>query len=195
LKIPVLHHEPSPDSPISAAPAAHGGVLVVADLAVTDVEILLESLAEGTRVLRLGVDVNPLPRMASALREHRPTHLHFICHGEPGAIRLGNAVLTGEPLASVLAVARPEGLESICLWACGTATGTEGRRFLETLANRTGARVHGAAGPVGNPDIGGSWELPICAVPRSRVAPPRGARADSPAQECSQADGLQQRTH
>jgi hypothetical protein len=184
LKTPVHHHEPCLGTPIDVAPVPHEHVLVVADSEVTDVEILLDSLAEGTAVLRLSADLDPFPLVASALREHRPTHLHLVCHGEPGAVRLGGAVITGEPLATVLAAAHPAGLESICLWACETADGRAGRKFLQTLADRTGARIHGAAGPVGNPDRGGSWELPICAAPSTRSVQARLSRAGNPAQEC-----------
>lgn len=170
-------------------------LLVIADPGVEDVEILLESLAEGTPVLRIGENQNPLDLIASALREYRPIRLHFVCHGEPGAIRLGGSILAGEPLATVLAASHPAGLEQLCLWACETAGGDAGRKFLQTLANKTGARVHGAAGPVGNPGRGGSWELPICAAPPTRSVQPRLPGASNPVPGCSQDNGAENLTH
>ena len=139
-------------------------ILVIADTEVDEVEILLAGLAPGTPVVRVepsGGD--PLQLITRGLREFRPAHVHFVCHGEPGAIRLGGARLSGESLAPTL---RRVGAESICFWACGTAKGAEGREFLQLIANWSGARVHGAAGPVGNPAAGGSWELPVCAEPQ-----------------------------
>lgn len=160
-------------------------VLVVADQNVVGVEILLGSLAPGTAVLRIDGDEDPLPLVAGAVHTHQPTHLHLVCHGEPGAIRLGDSVVTGRPLASALAAAHPKGLATISLWACDTAAGTTGRRFLETLANGTGARVYGAAGPVGNPILGGSWELPVSAAPKTRVARNSLSRVGNPPVEPS----------
>ncbi|NER39311.1 MAG: choice-of-anchor D domain-containing protein [Oscillatoria sp. SIO1A7] len=48
---------------------------------------------------------------------------------------------------------------NLILYACQVAAGEIGRAFLEKLQQLTGANIAASSSPVGNPQLGGNWEL------------------------------------
>ena len=90
--------------------------------------------------------------------------MHIVTHGASGALHFAAGAVTQasfdtnrEALARIGDALAP-GAE-ILLWACNTAQGAAGRRFLAQLAEATGAAVAAATRRVGSAERGGRWIL------------------------------------
>ncbi|NVJ70015.1 MAG: DUF4347 domain-containing protein [Alphaproteobacteria bacterium] len=139
--------------------------LLIVDSDIADADILLSGLARPMPVVALTVGIDPVAQIVQALSQHFGVRkLHILAHGEAGALRLaGTCVDTAyldahsEALATVkFALARPA---QISLWACSVGEGVAGKAFVSALSAHTGADVFAAEGPVGTPDIGGTWSI------------------------------------
>jgi len=146
--------------------AARNGSLLLAATDVQDVEVLLAGCDPSTRVVRVTPEADGALEMIQALNRFSPRELHLLCHGAPGVLKLGRAWLDAEALVNALAAAKVTKLQMICFWACDLACGDAGARFLQRVADATGAAVHGASSLVGHHTRGGSWTLTHCAGPK-----------------------------
>lgn len=90
--------------------------------------------------------------------------VHLIGHGEPGALRLGDAVLDLDTLRTrTMEIAGwSDGLASdadLLLWGCDVAADADGRSLLAGLSALTGADVAASVDATGGLRAGGDWAL------------------------------------
>lgn len=147
---------------------------LVADPDVEGVDALLEGLRSDVSLYLVDTHSHPYETLARAVSLPGIERLHLLCHGEPGALRLGGQRLGADDLAKP--APKPTALRQIFLWACHAGATEDGRAFLQALADWSGATVYGTEGPVGNAEAGGSWDLRLCATPGEAVVP-EGTRA------------------
>ena len=107
----------------------------------------------------------PLSFIAATLRDRAPVDaLHVLSHGEPGALLFSGGRIDAdallaqtEALAAIAAGLSDRG--AILVYGCRVGEGMPGARFLDLLADATGASIAAAEGLVGAADAGGSWAL------------------------------------
>ncbi|MGA2042815.1 MAG: DUF4347 domain-containing protein [Roseiarcus sp.] len=142
--------------------------VVFIDSNVPDLQALIAGAHRGELVYVLDPERDGVGQIAEFLDADGLSELSAIAivgHGAPGAIdlgatRLGEAELAprAAPLARIGAALAPGG--AIALYACATAAGAAGRRFIDALcAHAGGVGVAAATHPVGAPAGGGSWTL------------------------------------
>lgn len=82
--------------------------------------------------------------------------LHLVSHGMPGHLYLGATVLNHKTLNHYQELLSQWHVSEILIYGC--AVGAD-QTFLQALHQLTGARIAAARQPVGNPQLGGLWEL------------------------------------
>ncbi|NTW68710.1 MAG: DUF4347 domain-containing protein, partial [Chlorobiaceae bacterium] len=129
--------------------------LVIADTGVEDIDLLLGQLAPGTDLWRIesSTDVGSLLEKALSGGYDR---LHFLGHGEPGAITLGGRPLRVDDF-TVLPASESASAPSLHFWSCLTGAGAKGRAFVDGVAKALGGVVTAFSGLVGAESKGGSW--------------------------------------
>lgn len=142
-----------------------GQSVLFVDPTVEDAEILLSSVTEGIKVVRLKYGMDPLVQIAECLAGQRNiAALHILSHGAPGALFLvgdridlpGLAVRRGV-LAQIAATLSEQA--QVVLYGCSVAAGAPGSAFVGYLQALLGARVSAANLPVGSAARGGGWAL------------------------------------
>ena len=131
-----------------------GRGLVLADAALQDVDVLVGQLDPGTDLLRIdsGTDVEGLLEKAFSAGYDR---LHFLGHGQSGAITLGGKKLDVEDFKALSnRLASPP---SVHFWSCLTGAGEKGRAFVDGIAHAFGSVVTAFSGLAGASSKGGSW--------------------------------------
>ncbi|MDF1794852.1 MAG: DUF4347 domain-containing protein [Thalassobaculaceae bacterium] len=137
--------------------------LVVLDARVPGAKAILAALSVPACIVRIDPDRDGLAQLVAAVEAVPGRPLVVICHGEPGALSLGNRQVTATTLAerwNELAVLGA-GLAgaAIELYACSVAEGETGQAFVTTLERATGCPVAAASKPVGGSALGGTWTL------------------------------------
>ncbi len=137
--------------------------VLIVDSTVEDSAILLDGLVPGTHVVR--ADAGKLAEVARELEALAPVGaVHILTHGEPGAFTLGGeridaaSLESRTPIADALAHVAASA-SSVALWACDVAKGMAGARFIDQLAELTGATVAAATQAVGAHGKGGTWDI------------------------------------
>jgi len=141
--------------------------LVVVDTSVAGYSTLIEGLAPGAEVLKIGADQNGLQVLADALAAGGTTYdaIHVVSHGGEGQVQLGTTLLTsesltnyGDALSALGAALTADG--DLLLYGCEVGTGT-GQAFVDELATQTGADVAASDDLTGAADLGGDWDLEV----------------------------------
>jgi len=137
--------------------------VLIVDSTVEDSVILLDGLVPDTHVVR--AEAGKLAEVARQLEALAPVGaVHILTHGEPGAFTLGGeridsiSLANSTPFANALAHVATTA-SSIALWACSVAKGAVGARFVDLLAELTGATVKAATQAVGAAEKGGTWDI------------------------------------
>lgn len=140
------------------------GALVVIDPTVRDWQVLSAGLTPGARLLVLEPDGDALAQIARAMTEDggQRDSVHWLTHGQSD----GRLVIGGEVLDAARLAAHAESLAIIgqhlspgadlLLYGCDIADGEAGVRFLQRLAEATGADVAASSDDTG---AGGDWVL------------------------------------
>lgn len=149
-------------------PLGDAAEVLVADASVEGLHILLEGIQAGVAVLLIDPDQGLRSALEPLLVAPQLARLHLLGHGAPGQIRLGRTTLTRRWIQQLPSLHWKGSLGSICIWSCGTASGSVGRAWLQLVADRCNATVFAADGPIGKSNLGGSWQLCVRAEP-SRV--------------------------
>ncbi|MCW2243091.1 DUF4347 domain-containing protein [Azospirillum canadense] len=136
--------------------------IIIADAGLEDIDSLLSFKRADVQVLRVTATEDAHPLLAAALAE-RPSAVHIVAHGEPGRVRLGARPLDADSLSS-RSWPHAEGTE-IHIHACRAGADAAGRRLVNGLAARTGARVAASTRPVGHAARDGSWALDVSTGP------------------------------
>ena len=148
-----------------AIPTTCASEIVFLDPDVPHCEDLVSGVAADRQVRLLDRAGDPLAQIADVL-DHCGSidAVHIVTHGASGALHFAAGAVTQasfdtnrEALARIGDALAP-GAE-ILLWACNTARGAAGRRFLAQLAEATGAAVAAATRRVGSAERGGRWML------------------------------------
>ncbi|WP_395454007.1 DUF4347 domain-containing protein (plasmid) [Azospirillum melinis] len=145
--------------------------VLIADASLDDLDLLLDRCRPDVRIVRVAADEDGGAALAAALAD-RPAAIHLLAHGEPGAVRLGTGRLDIAALSGREADGRtwPQAPDTeILIHACDT--GADGGRFVQALAQATGARVAAASHPVGHPSLGASWDLDVTTGPVAAALP------------------------
>jgi len=131
----------------------HG--LVLADAGIADVEVLLGRLEPGTDLWRVDSDGDFRGMLSDALSRGYET-LHFLGHGQPGAITFAGRAFAVEDFTA-LSSGLFSGKRALHFWSCMTGSGARGRAFVDGISQAFGAVVTAFSGLVGSGSKGGSW--------------------------------------
>jgi Ca2+-binding RTX toxin-like protein len=135
------------------------------DSRVADYQTLIAGLAEGSEWHLLHAGADGIRQMERILSAHTGLDaIQVISHGAPGTLYLGSTVLTAGNLASYEATLQAIGRSlsetgDILLYGCSVAQGNEGIKFVESLAQITGADVAASDDLTGAAEWGGDWDL------------------------------------
>ena len=123
------------------------GTVVAIDCGIAGWSGLAAEFRRHGEVIVLNGEDDGVAALAAALAKRRGiTALHIVSHGEPGALRLGSAVLSAATLPHYrtvlddLAAALAPGAD-LLLYGCNTGQGAVGAKFLDLLAAATGANI------------------------------------------------------
>jgi large repetitive protein len=143
---------------------------------VADHQTLVAAFRPCVEVHVLDSGANGLAQIAQILQGRSGIGaLQIVGHGSEASLHLGSLTLMTQNLdehASVLgqigASLVPDG--DILLYGCDVAAGAAGARFVERIAQLTGAHVAASTGPTGSAALGGDWELAFRTGPVAAAA-------------------------
>ena len=169
-------------APVAAADGSRQIVFI--DGNVPDINILANGVARTDQVVLLDPNSDGVKQIANYLAandEHNLDAIQIVSHGEDGALRLGDVILSNvnienyeSQLSEIGAALKPGG--DILLYGCDVAQDVVGDLFVDRLAYMTGANVAASTNDTGAAALGGDWTLeyqtgPIDAsVPFSQTA-------------------------
>ncbi|MDH3273605.1 MAG: DUF4347 domain-containing protein, partial [Gammaproteobacteria bacterium] len=146
--------------------------IVFVDSALSDREALLRALDLGDssrdiEVIWLDPSSDGVAQISTALAKRTGIDaLHIFSHGEEGGFTIGTTFVDerearrqATELEGWRASLRPGA--DLLIYGCRTARGSNGERFLQTLADLTGADVAGSEHLVGSTQSGGEWALGV----------------------------------
>jgi hypothetical protein len=131
---------------------------VFIDRAVTDYASLQAGVRAGYIPILLDPERDGIAQITEQLQQ-APLPVYIVAHGSPGALTLGNSQLNLDTLAGYADRLATWKTPNIYLYSCNVAAGDAGAEFISKLARLTGASIAAAAQPVGNPALGGTWQL------------------------------------
>lgn len=144
---------------------AYSREFVFIDSRVPQLEVLLAAMRPGVELVMLDGSTDGLAQIADYLIAHPGAQaVHVVSHGRAGGVELGNQWLDSDNIdAHVDALAQigqslaPDG--DILFYGCNLAAGTVGAKFLNQLAQATGANVAASDDLTGSVRLGGDWQL------------------------------------
>ena len=140
---------------------------VFIDSRVNDQDLLISQFTSGTEYSVLDAGRNGIEQMVSALAGQGVyDSIQIISHGGSGSLSLGSTVLDSSTLhlyAAELAQIGRALTENgdLLLYGCDVAAGDQGRQFIETLSQITGADVAASDDATGGTAAGGDWALEV----------------------------------
>ena len=143
------------------------------DKNVEDVDVLLRGVTSGTKCI--AVDGSSfLTEFNSVLASNSINIIHILTHGTPGSLRFEDRELGEAEILSYFDfmegasfenrdVAKRENFynlnnKEINFWSCNVGQGEKGMKFVNDLANLTGAKVSASSTPMKST----SWRAPSC---------------------------------
>ena len=153
------------DRPTRDRQIKHSQMLVVIDSGVTDASGLISQVEPNAEVLLLDPNLDGVEQITAALESSPAINsLHIVSHGEPGRLFLGQTQLSLKTLSQYQEHLKTWSKHlqgnSLVLYGCQVAFGV-GRNFLQTLHRLTGANITASEQRVGNPNLGGNWNLNV----------------------------------
>jgi hypothetical protein len=156
------------ESPANVAPTPQKPKLrsvLFVDPSVRDFQRLTTGLVHDVDVIMLDPSRDGVRQMHDALASmHNLSAVHVLSHGAPGAVSLGNAVLSQATLPSykaqlqgIGAALAPDG--ALLLYGCDVAQGAMGDHFVNALATQVHAHVAASTHTTGAAALGGDWVL------------------------------------
>ncbi len=141
--------------------------VVFIDAGIQSYESLVEGLDRDVDVYVLGQEVDAIEQITDALKHHRSLEsIHIVSHGKPGCLYLGNTELSLSSLEYYrpliqqwFSASSQEKSPYLSLYGCNVAAGDAGEEFFVKLSQITGAQLYGSTHKVGNPSLGGTWQL------------------------------------
>ena len=135
------------------------------DSRVNDQNLLISQFAPGTPYQILDARLDGIEQITTALAwDGGYDSIQIISHGMPGSVMLGSTMLNSSMLGlytAELALIGNALTESgdLLLYGCNVAAGAEGRQFIDTLSQMTGADVGASDDATGGTAAGGDWVL------------------------------------
>lgn len=145
--------------------------VVFIDTRVDNYQQLLEDIREKTsdsrvlEVVLIDSQADGLAQVGDFLALQRNVDaLHLISHGSDGSVQLGSSALDMDTLRRDTGQIQAWGNAfssdaDILLYGCDVAAGTEGKAFVDRLAELTGADVAASIDLTGSANWGGDWQL------------------------------------
>ncbi len=140
---------------------------VFIDSRVNDKGLLISQFALSTEYQVLDANQDGIDQMVTALSGHSGyDSIQIISHGAPGFLTIGSTLLNNSTLdlyAIQLALigSALTSTGDLLLYGCNVAAGEQGRQFIETLSQITGADVAASDDPTGGTASGGDWVLEV----------------------------------
>ncbi len=152
-------------SPPTTSPSTAHEIAFV-DYRLADLDEIVSAVPQGIRIVLIDGGRDGVEQMVDALDgEEGITGIHIISHGSAGSLQLGTSTLDANTMSSTYRQA----LESInrnlsedadiLIYGCDVAAGTEGRAFVDALADATGADIAASIDATGTERLGGDWVL------------------------------------
>ncbi|MEQ8587316.1 MAG: DUF4347 domain-containing protein [Thalassobaculaceae bacterium] len=164
---------PAPRPATSSVGAGIRVPLAVIDSSVPAADQLRQSFHRPHAAAWIDGSDRPLAAIAAAIGKGekeaaaRADSVHLFCHGEPGALHLGDAQVTlttlSDDRASVAMLRRALAGRPLVLYGCSVGRDEIGRRFVDVLARALAAPVLASATPTGGRRNGGDWALTVAA--------------------------------
>ncbi|TWU01071.1 Inner spore coat protein H [Stieleria varia] len=139
--------------------------LVFVDARVDDIDQLVGGLAGDHELILLDSSRPGLEQISQLLeRRTNVSSLHILGHGETGRLRLGNQTVDLQTLNRFQSTLRGwsgslTADADILVYGCDTGADAEGLKFIERLAELTGADVAASTDKTGDSELGGDWDL------------------------------------
>ncbi|ADC63834.1 DUF4347 domain-containing protein [Allochromatium vinosum] len=118
------------------------------DARVADAQTLIDHLPAGSEWFMIDADQDGLAQMQAALAAHDGDldSIQILSHGASGALLLGSTVLDHDTLSTYRSQLGSIGSHltesgDLLLYGCNVAQGESGQRFVEKIAQMTGADV------------------------------------------------------
>ncbi|MEH6671012.1 VCBS domain-containing protein [Halopseudomonas sp.] len=156
-------HFAAPAPTASEAPARREVAFI--DTSVDDYSALLSDLPEGVEAILIDGEGSGLEQMVTALHGRTDIDaIHLFSHGDVGQLKLGNLTLNDENLnanAELLSALGQSLAETgdLMLYGCYVGADSEGRSFIDAIAELTQADVAASEDLTGAERLGGDWEL------------------------------------
>jgi RHS repeat-associated protein len=138
-------------------------IVVFIDQSVSELEILQAGVVKGIEAITLSPDQDGIQQITQFLQKYpQITTIHIVSHGAPGCLYLGNSQLNLNNISDYREIWQhwPRNL-NILLYGCNVAAGNAGEEFIAKLHQATGAKIAASAQRVGNPALGGGWQLEV----------------------------------
>ncbi|TDJ43327.1 MAG: DUF4347 domain-containing protein, partial [Gammaproteobacteria bacterium] len=145
--------------------------LIIIDSSTPDYEVFVNDLiakrgdGRSFEVVILDADRDGIEQITELLAERSDlSAVHIISHGSDGSITLGDSVLDYEGLISNAKTIQGWGDAftddgDLLIYGCNLAAGADGRAFINTLGQLTGADVAASVDLTGDAAQGGDWDL------------------------------------
>ena len=132
--------------------------LVMVDIGLKNPEILLKPLASDIDVWSIAVGSDIQRTLGAALLQGYEK-IHFLGHGQSGAISLGGQLLGVDDFTRAISLAESNKIKlpSLHFWSCMTGAGNKGRIFVDNIAQACNTLVSAFTGLVGAHNLGGTW--------------------------------------
>lgn len=160
---------PEPDLSVdSIEPVSSGVEVVFIDLAVEDLQAILDSINPEAEVIYLDPRQDGVEQIAAALTgRDNIDAIHIISHGGSGALQLGNTTLDlasingqhADELTTIRDALSEQG--DILIYGCDFGADDAGRATVEALALATGADIAASDDLTGAASLGGDWDLEV----------------------------------
>jgi hypothetical protein len=138
-------------------------ILIAIDGGVQDYKNLLSGINLIADILILEADQDGIKSITKALQNHSGfTHLHLVCHGQPGSLKLGNIRLNQSNLQQYQGIFQTWNVAEILLYSCSVGHQVQGYTFLRQLHQLTGANIAASSTPMGCESKGGNWQFDRC---------------------------------
>jgi len=168
----------------AAAPSATRRETVFVDAQVESYQTLVDGLGEGVEVHLIDSASNGLEQIAAVLQGQSGIDaIHVYSHGDVGQLTLGNLTLNSDNLGQYSELLAQIGQSlsedaDMMLYGCYVGADSEGRNFIDELAQLTGADVAASNDLTGSDSHGGNWDLEVSAGQIESAAIPVGSYAN-----------------
>lgn len=133
--------------------------IVIIDSQVEAYDELADNIIFPDEVYILDGDRDGISQITEFVRSHTSYNLHIIAHGTSGCIFLGNSQLSLETLEYYNQDLQQWQAAQLLLYSCDVASGSAGAEFIDRLHQLTKIEIAASTTPIGNPSLGGDWEL------------------------------------